>query len=108
MEIKKTQKEWVEEILKLLNDNPGMEIKFCVDNETLCEGTGWTEHRIFDVKITDWYQADEYIYTEDWRIIEYFYEECVDDGLTHEEANFESERLAKAHSKKVIAIYTTA
>lgn len=101
--MKKTNRDYLNEVVKLMQENPEMEIKIFVDSYEVVD-MNYTDHRIIDVKICPWRMfenaGDGMIFTEEEEIISAF----VDyDGLTIEEAVEKYKEV-----KQVILIYTGA
>jgi hypothetical protein len=103
-----TQKELIKKLAKLIEKNPDLEIKVCVDNHTLCdEWYAWTEQRIIDVKIELWFNTGDRILTDEDEIYTYFYEDVAPEGLTEKEAHEFAEKKCIEEIQKVIAIFTS-
>lgn len=98
----KTNREWLKEIISLMDANPDLDVKIFVDSYTLSEHA-LTDHSIIDVKIKPWWlfeSGDWLILTEKDEIIDRF----IDEGMTAEEAAAKFD----AEVPQVILIYTGA
>jgi hypothetical protein len=102
--MRKTNRDYLKEVIKLMEENPEMEVKIFVDSYEVVD-MSFTDHRITEVKICPWRMfenaGDGMIFIEEEEIVSAF----VDyDGLTIEEAV----EKYKEEVKPVILIYTGA
>lgn len=58
----KTQREWIMEIVKLMNENPEMPIHFAINQEYMCDEFSWMFEHIFKVEIDLFLQCEERIF----------------------------------------------
>jgi hypothetical protein len=63
-----TQDELFKKIVKFKTDNHDLPVKFCVNNETCCEDSGWSLHKIIKIEISPWYQEKDRFYTDENKI----------------------------------------
>lgn len=100
----KTDKEIIDELVRLKTENPDLEVLVCVDEELWCGEYSWYEGKISSVTIEDRYEYGETIYkgSDDIRDIL----ECENDlDCTHEEdAKKIEELLSEVLHKKAIYI----
>lgn len=109
VEMRKTQEQYLQEILELKSANPSYEIHFCVDSDEILE-SGWTAHIITSVKVNSWLCVDETIMVDDDEIRDHF-EEIIFDAKG-ELSEIELDRLVdEMWDKEVvnaICVYTNA
>ena len=100
----KTDKEIIDELLKLKTENPDLEVLVCADEELWCGEYSWYEGKISSVSIEDRYEYGETIYkgSDDIRDII----ECENDldCANEEDAKKIEELLSEVIYKKVIYI----
>jgi hypothetical protein len=99
----KTQREWLQEILRLSDENPLTEILFFVDSEAICNDWEGTAQKILKVEIDDCYEDGEEIHVGEDDIIEHFLAQLDDEddeGL--------ASKLFKEKAKEAIFVYLSA
>jgi hypothetical protein len=83
------QEEFLKEVLELKSANPEARIMFCVSNE-LAEDYKWTEHKIYKVELSEYFNDDGNILCEESDIRDYFY-----NNLSAEEALLSDDEVDK-------------
>ena len=107
--MKKTQFEFIEEIMKLKKAHPTLEIMFCIGTETLDEAADWMPHKIYDIKIVPWLENAEVIFNDQDQIIGYFEERYLELPIGTQELTIEEyvQNRYAAEVKEVICVFTT-
>ena len=100
----KTDKEIIDELLKLKTENPDLEVLVCADEELWCGECSWYEGKISSVSIEDRYEYGEAIYKESDDIRDII--ECENDldSGNEEDAKKIEELLSKVPHKKVVYV----
>jgi len=101
-----TQQHHIQHILNLKQDNPELEIHFCIDSEEISDYQ-WTDHQISLVEILPWYRKDELILNYELAIKESMYSEISDDIPDEEADAIVNERYQK-EVKQAICVFTFA
>jgi hypothetical protein len=102
----KTQDQFLQEILNIKSKNPEMEIHFCADSNEILD-TGWTAHKITNVKISPWFCDNERILTDEDEIKEHF-ENMADYELPEKEIKSHIDARYESEVKMAICVFTHA
>jgi len=65
-------KDKIQELNKLIEENPDMLVKLFVGIDAICDDYFYTEQHIVSVKLSGWFQIDEHIYTDEDELSEYY------------------------------------
>jgi len=103
---------YIKKALSLHKRNPDAAIKICADDETIAD-YGWTEHEITNVKLANWIEIDEHIYTDEDRAkseiadVLYGFDTSMP-GVGDEEFQEMVDKYYQEHAIKAICIFTSA
>jgi len=102
---KRTQEQFLQEILELKRANPDYDIHFCVDADEMLED-GWTSHEIENVEVSPWFDDGDRILTDGERIMDYFFDQS--EASTDQEAEAVAKQRYNQEVKMAICVYTRA
>lgn len=106
----KSQIEFLQEIVKLKEDNPKSDILFFVNNETIVEEGNYTKQDIYSVELEEVYYNGEMFYIGEEDIKEQIEYELDNDGHDCSEKVFQQlvEDKYKDNTEKAIIVYFCA
>lgn len=100
----KTDKEMIDELVRLKTENPDLEVLVCVDEELWCGECSWYEGKISSIAIENRYEYGETIYKETDDIRDILECEYDLDCANEEDAKRIEELLSGVPYKKVIYV----
>ena len=67
-------KDKIYELIKLMQDYPGLEVKLFVASDELLEDYAYTSHDIKSVEISQWCKVEEHIFIDEDELSEFYTE----------------------------------